>query len=244
MPDVDWNNPHDRMAHARAARGRAKVLPPMGDERQPTISTVAPSRPIETPNPMLTASEPFSFAPPARPIETLGEGDPRPVVEAEIDELMAWGLPRYQEIYPRCTAESVRPMLILATRGGRTRFLRTKDAASLFIAEVTPWEPELFVYQIFVVARVNNGTSSKEAYRLIRDSRRWAESIGAIGFEFGRARCSANLRDGADFLKRLSVIVPGQKNESWVKILRPPRIEPAEIAPGARMAAMGMEASG
>ena len=236
----DFRDFKARMAHARAARVLPKAfIASLGDAGiQPDISAAQSSRPPETPNSMLGASEPFSFPPERKPAPVYDDFDVRPVVEAEIDGLMEWALEKYQEIYPRCTYDSVRPMLLMACRGGRMRFLRTKDATSLFIAETTPWEPELFVYQVFVVARITG--APKEAYRLIRASRRWAESIGAVGFEFGRARCSVNLRDGADFLRRLSVIVPDQKNESWVKILRPVVEEPAEIQPGARMAAMGM----
>lgn len=204
---------------------------------QPVAVAAQAERPPETPNPTLAAAEPFSFPVEQKPVVEYGDNEPRPVVEAEIDELLEWGLPKYQEIYPRCTAESVRPMLIMACRGGRMRFMRTANAASLFVAETTPWEPQLFVYQVLVVTRIY---APKEAYRLIRSAQRWAESIGAVGFEFGRARCSANVRDDKEFLSRLSPIIPDHKNESWVKILRKPVEEPEELAPGARMAAMGM----
>src|SRR5215469_5569672 len=153
MVDYDWKDPKARMAHAREARFQtrgAKTLGPIGPERQPDLGTSVPSRPEETPNPILEASEPFSFTLPERPHNYRDDLEPRPVVEAEIDELMSWGMPRYQEVYPRCIEESVRPMLIMGCRGGRMRFLRTVDACGLFIAEVTPWEPALFVYQVFV----------------------------------------------------------------------------------------------
>jgi hypothetical protein len=247
MSEVNWKDTKARMAHARA--GRARALPKtfidsLGEAgQQPQLHAAHAERPAETPNPVLNAFEPFAFPAEPKMAHEYGDGEPRPVVEAEIEELMLWGLPKYQEIYPRCTYDSIRPLLLLACRGGRARFLRTKDATSLFFAETTPAEPELFVYQYFVVSRVNTGNGYKEAYRLIRASQRWAESVGAVGFEFGRARCSVNIRDSVDFLKRLSVIVPDQKNESWVKVLRKPVEEPAEIAPGARMAAMGMVAS-
>jgi hypothetical protein len=239
MANPEWANmtPTERATYMRGFK-RTKILPPMGE--QPKLEAAIANRPPETPNPILDHSEGFSFPPPPRPPRDYSEFEPWPVVEAEIEELLEWGLPKYQEIYPRCQYDGVKAFLILACRGGRMRFLRTNTATSLFVAERTPWEPDLFVYQVFVVARSSTGDAYKEAYRLIRSSRRWAEDIGAVGFEFGKARCSTNLQNSADFLKRLSVIVPEHKTELWTKILRPPIEEPKEIAPGARMAAMGM----
>lgn len=242
MSGVDWSDPKARMAHARAQRGlggRAKVLPIMG--KQIELEAAKSNPPPVTRNPILEASEPFAFPTPTKPEPQIGPHEPRMVVEAEIDELMEWGLPLYQEIYPRCTEESVRPMLILATRGGRMRFLRTKEACSLFVVERTAWEPLLFAYQVFVVARFTTGASDRGAYRLVRASKQWAEEIGAVGFEFGKARCSVNLQNSNEFLRHLSVIVPEQKNESWVKLLNQPVAE--DVGAGARMRAMEMAAN-
>lgn len=240
MADFDWNDPKARMAHARAQRivGRTRVLPPMGE--QPKIKGATPAeRPAETPNLMLaTGGEPFSFPLPPRPHNYDPALEPRLVVEAEIEELMEWGLPRYQEVYPRCTYDSIRPWLGLACRGGRLRFVRTDNAVGLFVAETTPEEPLLFVYQWIVVRRSSTGDQSKEAYRIIRAGERWGISIGAIGFQFGRGRCCLSLRDDKDFLRRLSRIVPDNVTELYTKVLRKPVDE--DTAPGARMRAMGI----
>ena len=234
MSDVDWKDPKARMAHARSQRivGRARVLPKsfidtLGEAGvQPAPEAAQQMRPIETPNPMLAASEPFSFPPPQRMVEEYGDLDVRPVVEAEIEGLMEWGLPKYQEIYPRCTYDSIKPMLIMGCRGGRMRFLRTANAVGLFIAETTPWEPELYVWQVLVASRMQ---APREVHRLLRAGKRWAEQIGAVGFEFGSA-----VRETTDRMRPDSQVV------RYIKILRKPVVEPAEIAPGARMAAMGM----
>jgi hypothetical protein len=195
--------------------------------RQPIATAAQTERPAETPNPILGASEPFSFPVEQKPVQEYGDNDPRPVVEAEIDELMEWGLPKYQEIYPRCTAESVRPMLIMACRGGRMRFLRTANGAALFIAETTPWEPQLYVYQVLVVTRI---AVPREALRLWRAGERWAREIGAIAYEFGGAPEDVAERIGRD-----------KAVTRYIKVLTPPIEEPEELMPGARMAAIGME---
>lgn len=225
---VDMSDPKQRMAYVRSLR-RTRVLPVMGE--QPELQAGIADRPPETPNPMLAASEPFSFDPPPRPNNFNDGLTPWPVVEADIEELLEWGLPRYQEIYPRCTYDSVKPMLIVATRGGRMRFLRTKNGASLFIAETTPWEPELYVYQVFVITRI---TAPKEAYRLVRESWRWAHEIGAVAFEFGRATQEAEKL-------MMDRIRPEGQAVRYVKALRPPVVVSDHTVPGARMIAMGMK---
>ena len=104
-----------------------------------------------------------------------GDNDPRPVVECEIDELMEWGITKMREIYPRCTAKSVRPMLVRACRDKKMRFLRTENAAALFLVETTPWEPEPYSYQVLIVTRI---VAPHEFMRLILEQ--WRSGRGTL----------------------------------------------------------------
>lgn len=230
MSEVDWKDPKARMAHARAQRTvrlPKEFIDQLGEAgKQPPQVAAHQERPAETPNPMLVASEPFAFPPEPRRGHEYSEFDPRPVVEAEIEGLMEWGLPKYQETWPRCTYDSVKPMLIMACRGGRMRFLQTDNVVALFIAETTPWEPELYVWTVLVASRID---AAREVHRLLRAGKRWAEEIGAVGFEFGTAA-----RETMDRMRPDSQVV------RYIKTLRKPAAVSAVIAPGARMAAMGM----
>jgi hypothetical protein len=191
---------------AKAAKtqvGRARTIPIMG--KQPVLIAGVMERPAETPNPMHGATEPFSF-PTARslmPAPVYESTVPRRVVEAEIDDLLEWGMPRFLHRYPRCTAESVRPLLMVATRGGRYNFLRTASACALFVAETTPWEPLLSVFDVFVVSRpargpggrvVDEGAGSPawqaaklEVPNLYKAGLAWARDIGAVTYHYGQS---------------------------------------------------------
>lgn len=168
----------------------ARVLPRMGE--QPVLEAGRQERPTETPNPILASVEPFSF-PTARdlmPARTHDSVIPRRVVEAEIDEILEWGLPRFLDRFPRCTPESVRPMLLVGVRGGRFNFVRTGNACGLFCAEVTPWEPLLTVYEVFVVSkgpgvRDGAGVGPLEVPNIYRAGALWANEIGACGYRYG-----------------------------------------------------------
>lgn len=193
-PETDaQRGKRERMLHARKyrpqdnpppahplERKKAVVLPPMGD--QPEIKAAVASRPPETPNPYANAFEPIVAPQRVIPAKFYGEKEVRRVVEAEIDELMSWGMIRFRVRYPRCQPENVRPMLQLATRGGRMAFLRTDNACGMFYAEITPWEPELVVHEVFVVSRK---VVPREVLNLYKAGREWAREIGAVEYEFG-----------------------------------------------------------
>lgn len=124
---------------------------------------------------------------------------PRRVTEADIADILSWGVPRFQRRYPRCTEESVRPMLLMALRSSQFCFLCTDMAAGLFVAERTPWEPELTVQDVFIVAKarqkVEEGVSQTEApdlyhgrahaANILRVAFRWAVDVGAVAFHYG-----------------------------------------------------------
>lgn len=157
-------------------RRRAKTIRRMGE--MPELHAGEIQR-VEQTEPNLRSADPFSFGriELIKPVETV-----RRVNEAELDELLDWGLERFQQRYPRCSRESVLPMLRAATRGGKMYFCRTDDVCGLFFAEVSPWEPMLFVYEVFVVSRVVAAWQVKKIYQAGRD---WAKSIGACGYRFG-----------------------------------------------------------
>jgi len=216
---MPYTDPKARMAVARAGKAvieaakphvhvRTVVLPPMG--QQPVLKLAQPHH-VDTivENPLLSAWEPITFQKETRAMSGFDVGVRR-VVEAEIDQLMEWGLPRFLARYPRARAETIRPMLIMACRGGKLAFFRTDDACALFTAEVTPWEPELFVYETFMVSRIS---VPREVTRLYRAGMKWAIDIGACGFQYG----SSTGVDIRKFAEKVGHDVAGQ---FFVKHLR------------------------
>ncbi len=182
---------------------------------------------------MAAAAEPYS--PPVRPERKPHWRDKlevRRVVEADIEEMMAWVMPRIQKIYPRCTVDSVMPMIRLALAGGKLALLRTDNAVGLFCAETTPWEPDINVYQIFLVSRVRTDDESA-AFRdaseanqfrtslagglqptaILQAAERWARSIGARTFQYGQD-------SGEDFDAFAEKVGYDVKTQGYVKILR------------------------
>lgn len=156
-------------------RKRAKTIRQMGHMPEVTAGEI---QRIEQTEPNLRSAEPFSFprAVMVKEVQAL-----RRVVEAELEELLDWGVPKFQVRFPRCSRESVMPMLRMATRGGKMYFVRTDNACALFVAEVTPWEPLLFVYEVFVVSRI---VAPWEERKLRQAGRDWAKDIKACEFRF------------------------------------------------------------
>lgn len=137
------------------------------------------------PNPLLDFFEPY-VPPPARPEvkdHDYAKSEPRRVGEADIDVLLAWMIehPDIRRRFPRCTVDSVRPFLLMATRGGRLAFMQTDNAVGLYATGVTPWEPELVAEAVFVISRV---TSPFEVTALYEWGRDWANQIGAITYSY------------------------------------------------------------
>lgn len=187
---------------------RARTIPIMG--KQPKLSAGAIERPIETPNLTRGSAEPFSF-PTARSLmapQTYDSVIPRRVVEAELDELLQWAMPRLLQRWPRCTPESVRPMLLIATRGGRYCFLRTSVACALFVADRTWCEPDLVVESKFIISKPSSGMGGTgrtrdgaevgdlgtapahyravklELPNLYKAGKKWAEDVGAVSYTY------------------------------------------------------------
>lgn len=155
---------------------RAKTIRIMG--KMPEVVGGEIQRIAQT-EPSTRSPEPFSF-PRATMVKPIA--DVRRVNEAELDEMLEWGVPKFQQRFPRCSRESVRPLLQTATRGGKLYFVRTDNACALFVAEVTPWEPLLFVYEVFVVSRIVAPWEVRKLYYAGRD---WAKDISACGFNYG-----------------------------------------------------------
>jgi|SRR5215471_6641363 len=173
--DPTPENPHQR--------ARPQRLPKMGE--QPRLPKPELELPVMTDNPMANASEPATIdtqRPPAK--RDYAGSTARRVVPAEIDELIGWGLPRFQHRFPRCTPQSIYPLLMEATNGGRFLYVRTDSAQGLWIAERTPWEPELAVYDAFVVKK-RLEANDEERDAIYRAGLRWAEEIGAVTFQYG-----------------------------------------------------------
>src|SRR5215469_16250819 len=136
----------------------AAVMPPyvrkaMRLDQQPVLVAGDVARPEMQPNPLALREEPTFIEVERMPPPSYKSIVPRVVVEADLVEFFAWGMPRYLDIYPRAREELVRPWLMQCLRSRTHRFVRTEAAFGLFYAERTPWEPELAVYDNFVVAR-------------------------------------------------------------------------------------------
>jgi hypothetical protein len=163
------------------ARSRARAIPKIGE--QPRLPRPALERPEMTDNPAQAGFEPVTIEPyraPTRP--DYARTAVRRVVPAEIDWIIEWGLPRFQHRFPRCTPQSIWPVLDAGCRGGPLLFIRTESCAGLFIAERTPWEPELTVHDVFVVKRREAADDERDA--IYRAGLRWAEEIGAVCYTY------------------------------------------------------------
>lgn len=173
---------------------KAKRIPLMGE--QPILTAGEIHRPPVTPNLRAMSQEPFSFPVERMPKPSYNSTVPRPCEEADLIEFFAWGMPRFLRIYPRAREELVRPWLMSCMRLPTHRFMRTAMAFGLFYAERTPWEPELAVYDQFVVARAPEGSTEDkvilragqlEAPNIWREGLRWAEEIGAVTYQWGQS---------------------------------------------------------
>lgn len=189
------------MPRAEAAKiiPRTRTIPQMGDP-QPVLVAATVSRPVMKPPPAHDPFEPIlsprieKLRPP-----TYDSTVPRTVVEADLEDLFEWGVPRFQRRYPRATEQTLRPYFTRAISDPRHRFLRTTLAFGLFVAGRTPWEPELMVSDIFVVGRAPIATLNGEgpdkalhkvgfeALNIYKAGKAWAESIGAWTFNFGQS---------------------------------------------------------
>jgi hypothetical protein len=184
---------HERMKVAAAGlqrkrdaeervRSRVNNTVPAFLEKAAEHSVQRPDKPVKLhPNPVDQMWEPIV---PKRETKAMSEysSGVRRVVEAEIDQLMEWGLPRFQVRFPRAREETIRPMLVLACRGGKLCFLRTDNAAAIFVATVTPEEPELSVYEYLLASRIS---VPDEVAKLYRSGLKWAVSVGACSYTVG-----------------------------------------------------------
>jgi len=164
-------------------RADARAIPRMGERVR--IPKPVLERPEMTDNPAHNGFDPVTIEPYRAPIKPdYARTAVRRVVPAEIDGIIEWGLPRFQRRYPRCTPQSVWPVLNLACQGGPMYFVRTENACGLFIAERSPWEPELAVHDAFVVKKRDLATDD-ERDSIYRAGLRWAQEIGAVSYQFG-----------------------------------------------------------
>lgn len=147
------------------------------------------------------------------------QGNVRLVSSAEVDELVAWGLPKIQLRYPRATAQAIIPFLRNACRGGQVRFLRTDNGCGLFQIVQTPWEPLPIVEEVFVIVREPQ-MNAKDARRIYSAARTWADEIKAVAFEYGGstgvditpiARKIGYEHRRYEFIKRLDNNVPSSR---------------------------------
>jgi hypothetical protein len=198
----------------------------MGDP-QPVLQAGTIERPPVTPNPILEHQEPTSFPRERMPPPTYDSITPRLVTEADIDELLAWGLPRFQRRYPRATPEMIRPVLIAGTRGGRFRYLRTSVAQGMFEAVRTPWEPEIAVVDVFVVGRARQRENltdddkvlwkaqEQEVPNIIVAAYHWATDIGAVSFQVAQSTGINYQRVIEQVQKRIAVDADIQA-QAWI----------------------------
>lgn len=194
------------------ARGRPRTLSRIGDETPPKIAKPELERPPMIDNPLLVGMEPATIPTERAPAKRdFARSTVRRVVPAEIDELIGWGLPRFQQRFPRCTAQSIWPTLNLATQGGMMLFVRTESVCGLFVAERTPWEPDLAVYDVFVVKRREAADDERDAiYRAGLD---WACEIDAVSYQYGAST-------GANLDKVASTIGYNYRATGYIKVLR------------------------
>src|SRR5712671_470255 len=114
----------------------------------------------------------------------------RPVTEADLEEGLLWGIPRFTRRHPRCTREGMLPLLRTACQGHPFKFLRTDRAFGLFMVERMPWEPLPTVFDVFVVSRGKDGVIGgqrnidAEVVRIYQAALDWADSINAVEFRF------------------------------------------------------------
>lgn len=169
---------------------KAKRIPLMGD--QPVLTAGEINRPPTIPNPMAMRQEPTYFEVERMPKPSYKSIVPRICCEADLIEFFAWGMPRFLHIFPRAREEMVRPWLMACMNSPAHRFVRTEAAFGLFYAERTPWEPELAVYDNFVVARATSEgkvvqkAGALEAPNIWKEGLRWAIEVNAVTYQFGQ----------------------------------------------------------
>jgi hypothetical protein len=205
---------------------RGRTLPRMGDP-QPALTAGTIERPPVTPNPILEREDPTSFPRERMPEPLYDSITPRIVTEADIDELLTWGLPRFRRRYPRATPELIRPVLFAGTRGGRFRYLRTSVAQGLFEAIRTPWEPEIAVVDVFVVGRARQRDNltdedkvlwkaqEQEVPNIIVAAYLWAMDIKAVSFQVAQSTGINYQRVIEQVQKRIGV-APDIRAEAWI----------------------------
>lgn len=111
------------------------------------------------------------------------KGTIRLASEADVQGIVSWALPKFQNRYPRATEDSVLPFLRNATRARHLRFFVSDNGASLWNASRTPWEPELTVSDVFVVVKEPN-FAAVHAMRHYLAGLAWAQEVGAVEFFF------------------------------------------------------------
>jgi hypothetical protein len=171
--DPTPENPH--------ARQKARAIPRMGET--PKLPKIVLERPEMIDNPQGNVLDPVTISVERPPIKRdYAPTTVRRVVPAEIDWILEWGIPRFQQRYPRCTPQAWYGELQLACNGGSFYFVRTDSACGLFVAIRTPEEPEITVLDRFVVKR--REAADAEALSIYRSALEWAKSIGAVAYTF------------------------------------------------------------
>ena len=143
------------------------------------------------PNPRLVEPPPAGqFA--LRPVENFAlvtdPKMPRAVTEADLDELLTWGLPLFQSHYPGATAERMLPLLRRACAGYPYRALRTDAAFGVFMIDAKVWHTAPIVFSLFIGWQED---APLQAVRICRSAMEWAKSIKASHFEL--IECFGNL---------------------------------------------------
>ena len=206
---------------------QAAVMPPyvrkvVRLDQQPVLIAGEVVRPEMQPNPLAMREEPTFIEVERMPPPSYKSIVPRVVVEADLVEFFAWGMPRFLRIFPRASEALVRPWLTQCLNSRSHHFVRTEAAFGLFYAERTPWEPELAVYDNFVVARAEGKTGAAkvldranklEAPNIWKEGLRWAEEIGAVTYQFGQAT-------GIDIEPVAKKLGYQYRATSYVKVLR------------------------
>lgn len=151
------------------------------------------NKPISRPQfiavPAAKPSEPATLEIAIRRVEEAPTENPMPVprrvIEADLEEMCSWGIPRFLQRFPRLNRDGMLAFLRNAMGAPTVFFVRTPNANGLACATVTPWEPLPTVYETWVVSRettVKTGIEVLSIYRAMAD---WAKQIGAVEFRFG-----------------------------------------------------------
>jgi hypothetical protein len=157
------------------------------------ISAPDPPPPSILPNPRLMDPPPagmFALRPVEGPLALVADrSGVRAIGEADIEELLEWGVPAYQARGHKVTAEAILPLCRVAIGGFPFRALRTDYAFGVFAADKKPWEVTPAVVDLFLAWR--DAEFVHQAVQICRSARQWAKSVGA--YEFRLVECDESM---------------------------------------------------